>query len=282
MENGWRRALAYLPPRLADAAERCGTGRIVSEIRLRAGGLCTLTADGGNLSTGILCLPGEIEETVSKLTGGSLYAEADNIRGGVITAGGGIRAGVCGRAVAEDGRITAVRDITSVNLRIPRRIPGAADALVPFGRAGKSILIYSPPGRGKTTVLRELCVRLASRESGMRIAVIDTRCELSAAAEEAVTADFYRGYPRAPGMEAAVRSMSPELLICDELAGEEDAAAIRTVRASGVAAAVSVHASSEADLARSPAVRSLIDDGLFDVLCGIRPDRRLEVHVLAG
>ena len=172
MENGWRRALAYLPPRLADAAERCGTGRIVSEIRLRAGGLCTLTADGGNLSTGILCLPGEIEETVSKLTGGSLYAEADNIRGGVITAGGGIRAGVCGRAVAEDGRITAVRDITSVNLRIPRRIPGAADALVPFGRAGKSILIYSPPGRGKTTVLRELCVRLASREGGMRIAVI--------------------------------------------------------------------------------------------------------------
>ena len=281
MENGYRRALQYLPPRLADAAARCAEGSAVTEIRLRAGGLCTLTADGKNLSTGVVCLPGEIEETVARLTGGSLYAEADNIREGVITAEGGIRAGVCGRAVAEGGRIRAVRDITSVNLRIPRRVPGAADALVPHARAGKSILVYSPPGRGKTTVLRELCIRLASRTSGMRIAVIDTRCELSAASEEAVTADFFRGYPRAAGMEAAVRSMSPELLICDELAGEEDARAVRGVRASGVAAAVSVHASSEADLGRNPAVGALLSDGLFDVLCGIRADRRPEVRVLA-
>lgn len=281
METVWKRALRYLPPRLAETAERHAEGRTVSEIRLRAGGLLTLTTETGNLSTGILCLPGEIDETVSNLCGGSLYAEAGNIREGIITTDCGIRAGVCGRAVAENGRIIAVRDITSVNLRIPRRVPGAADALVPHAQAGKSILVYSPPGRGKTTVLRELCVRLASRDCGMRIAVIDTRCELSASLTEAVTADFYRGYPRASGMEAAVRSMSPELLICDELAGEEDAAAVRTVRASGVAAAVSVHAASEADLGRNPPVKRLLDDGLFDVLCGIGPDRRLEVRTLA-
>ena len=281
MEKIWRQALAFLPPRLADAAQRSADGGTVSEIRLRAGGLFTLTADGINISTGILCRPREVEETVSNLCGGSLYAEAGNIREGVVTTGCGIRAGVCGRAVAENGRITAVRDITSVNLRIPRRVPGSADALVPYARAGKSVILYSPPGRGKTTVLRELCLRLASRDRGMRIAVIDTRCELSAAAEEAVTADFFRGYPRAAGMEAAVRCMSPELLICDELAGEEDCAAVRSVRASGVAAAVSVHASSEADLGRNPAVMRLLDDGLFDVLCGILPDRRLEVKSLA-
>ena len=281
MEQYWRRALSYLPPRLARAVLTTAEGRIVSEIRLRAGGFCTLTADNMNIPTGLICLPREIEETVANLCGGSLYAEAGNIREGVITTDCGIRAGVCGRAVAEGGRITAVRDITSVNLRIPRRFPGCADPLVPHARLGRSILLYSPPGRGKTTVLRELCVRLASRERGMRTAVIDTRCELSAAAEEAVTADFFRGYPRSAGMEAAVRCMSPELLICDELAGEEDCAAVRAVRASGVAAAVSVHASSEADLARNPAVKRLLDDGFFDVLCGILPDRRLEVRVLA-
>ena len=76
-----------------------------------------------------------------------------------------------------------------------------------------------------------------------RLAVIDTRYELSAGLEEdgPLTADFYRGWPRGAGMEAAVRAMSPEILVCDALTGEGDAAAVRAVRGSGTAAVCSVH-----------------------------------------
>ena len=79
------------------------------------------------------------------------------------------------------------------------------------------------------------------------------------------TADFYCGWPRAAGMEAAVRTMSPEILICDELSGGEDCAAMERVRASGVTALCSVHAGSVGDVIRHPLVRG----GLFSVLCGV-------------
>ena len=268
--RAWRRALACLPERLRRAAERTGgDGGGISEIRIRAGGLCCLTAEGGNLSCEVSATKEETAETVRLLCGGSLYAHADEIREGVVSAEGGIRAGVAGVAVTEDGRVRSLRDISSVCIRLPKRRPGAASAVLSLAAAGKSVLVWSAPGMGKTTLLRELIASLASAPYCRRLAVIDTRFELGAGAEGSGpgTVDFYRGWPRAAGMEAAVRAMSPEILVCDELTGEGDAAAVRAVRGSGTAAVCSVHGGDFRTVLAHPLVR----EGLFDVLCGILP-----------
>ena len=266
--DAWESAAACLPERIRRAVLRCGeNGAGVEEIRLRSGGLCTLTANGRNVSCGISATAEEIAKTVESLCGGSVYAHADEIREGVIAGENGIRAGIAGTASTEGGGIRSVRSLTSVCLRLPHRRPGAADPILPYARRGESVLVWSPPGRGKTTVLREAAASLGSPPDFFRLAVIDTRYELGAGLDGggARTADFYRGWPRAAGMESAVRTMSPQILICDELSGGEDCAAMERVRASGVTALCSVHAGSVGDVIRHP----LVKGGLFSVLCGV-------------
>ena len=268
--SAWEAALGCLPERIRREVGRCGGGgEGVEEIRLRSGGLCTLTVSGRSLNCGISASPEDIARTAERLCGGSLYVHADGIREGVIAAENGIRTGVAGTASSERGGVRSVRDMTSLCLRLPNRRPGAADPVLPFVRRGESVLVWSRPGMGKTTVLREAAASLGSSREMRRLAVIDTRYELSAGLEEdgPLTADFYRGWPREAGMEAAVRTMSPEILICDELAGEGDVFAMERVRAAGVAALCSIHAGSPEDAVRHPLVRK----GLFSVLCGVLP-----------
>ena len=265
-ESAWESALRCLPVRLRTAVAGSGLdGKAVEEIRLRAGGLCTLTVSGRNVSCGVTVSREEIAAVAERLCGGSLYAHADSIREGVITGENGIRAGIAGTASSENGGVRSVRALTSLCLRLPHRRPGAADAILPFVRRGESVLVWSPPGMGKTTVLREAAAALAGPAEPRRVAVIDTRYELGAGLDGPLSADFYRGWPRAAGMEAAVRTMSPEILVCDELSGAGDCAAMEKVRAAGVAALCSIHAGCAEDAVRHPLVR----EGLFTVLCGV-------------
>ena len=278
-ESAWERALGCLPERIRNAVRQTGRdGWGVEEIRLRAGGLCTLTVSGRNVSCGVTASGDDIAAAAEKLCGGSLYAHADGIREGVITGEGGIRAGVAGTASSEGGGVRSVRAMTSLCLRLPHRIPGAADPVLPFVMRGESALVWSPPGMGKTTVLREAAAVLAGPDVMRRVAVVDTRFELGAGLDGPLTADFYRGWPRAAGMEAAVRTMSPEILICDELYGAGDAAAMERVRSAGVAALCSIHAGSAAEALR----HSLVRDGFFTVLCGVLPIRCVSAGELPG
>ncbi len=270
-KNGiWGAALACLPERIRRAVEQTSAdGRGVEEIRIRTHGLCTLTVGGKSVSCGIAASAEETAQTVSLLCGGSLYAHTDSIREGVIASENGIRAGIAGAASPDGEKVRSVRDLSSVCLRLPKRCPGAADPILPYAGRGESVLVWSPPGMGKTTVLREAAAVLAGKRYLRRVAVVDTRFELGAGleADGPLTADFYRGWPRSAGMEAAVRTMSPEILICDELAGEADCRAVGRVLDAGVTALCSVHAGDLGAVERHP----LVKDGLFRTLCGILP-----------
>lgn len=266
-------ALAYLPGRMAEAAKRTAAlyHGVISEIRLRAGCPMFLSVGNKNVSCGISPTADELSMIVRSLCGNSLYCHSETIKEGYICTEGGIRVGVCGRAVTEGGKILSVTDISSVAIRIPHRVPGAADGIcrLILEEGFRGAILYSPPGVGKTTALREIVARLGAKPYYIRIAVIDTRFEICGSLGGDVTFDALSGYPRAKGMETAVRTLSPQLILCDEIGSEEDVQAIYTSFGAGVPTVVTAHAGSLEELCVRPFMRALIDSGAFTYAVGL-------------
>lgn len=264
-------ALSYLPSRLAEAVRKTLSlwNTPVSEIRLREKRQLSVTIGGKNVTCEMLCTREELQQTVAAVCGNSLYSHSDSIREGCITTDCGIRVGICGHAVTADGHVSMVRDITSLNLRIPHRIPGAADELFRRMQNFPNVLIYSSPGKGKTTVLRELIPLLSSGVSAKRCAVIDTRYELCAGITNSDLTDVFYGYPRYEGILSAVRTMSPEYIICDEISTEQDANALICAHTAGVSVCASIHAGDSDELFRIPIVKMLTEARVFDLFYGI-------------
>ncbi len=236
----------------------------LAEIRLRVGGSVSLTHSGENIPIGICVDSEEMQECVIKLCRGSFYSHEGTVRAGYIMFDGGVRIGVCGTFTA-DGK--GIREITSLNIRIPhiiREISGKVldICIVPSGI--KSLLIYSAPGVGKTTLLRDLASVL-SVEYMRRVALIDTRGELYIKEMFAGgLCDVLSGYPRGLGMEIATRTLSPEVIICDEIGDMEEAKKILEMRNTGVPIIASAHGDSLTGLLRRPSIRLLHENGIFD------------------
>ncbi|MBR6807115.1 MAG: hypothetical protein IKM46_01915 [Clostridia bacterium] len=274
LTNTEREALDLLPYPLATAAVKTAAQNkgALHEIRLRLGQYLAVTSFGRNLKCNIRCTREDIDFVIRRLCGNSLYSHADTIREGYISGPCGIRAGVCGRAVMGGDVINAVTDITSVSIRVPHRVRGAADSAYELLRERDfscGMLIYSKPGIGKTTRLRELAVRLASGDRAHRVAVVDTRCEIMAGVEESLMADVLYSYPREKGIEIAMRTLSPEFIICDEISKPSDAAAVLSAIGSGVRMIASSHAESFGELMSHSFIRELDERNAFGIYYGL-------------
>lgn len=242
-------AISYLPDRIAAEVRRYAAlyGGMINEIRLRSGGALSVTIMGENILCNSVVSDKECFDTFLRLCRNSLYSYTETVKDGFVTTPEGIRVGVCGKAVCETGKILSVSDITSICIRIPRRVIGAGDVAYELLREmefSKSLIVWSLPSVGKTTLLRELIVRLSCGADPLRVAVIDTRHELCAGVSCNGLVDILDGYPRAKGIEIAKRTMSPQIIVCDEIATIEDADAIMDAVGSGIPFVASVHAGS--------------------------------------
>ncbi|MFA5561731.1 MAG: hypothetical protein WDA00_03745 [Eubacteriales bacterium] len=245
----------------------------LSELRVRAGRLASLTLDGRNVPLQVCLSAEELAGMVRTFCQGSVYAYSESLREGYISFGGGCRVGVAGRAITEDGVPVGVGEVTSLSIRIPHHVPGAGNTAVSVFRAmgcRHGLLVYSAPGVGKTTVLRDMAVQLSSGASARRVAVIDSRGELDGdCIGRGCLADVLLGYPKAEGIEIATRTLSPEVVVCDEIGGYEDAESVLALQHCGVPLIASAHADTTAGLlARSP-IRLLVDSGVFGAFVGI-------------
>lgn len=211
----------------------------------------------------------------------SLYSREHELAQGYLTLAGGHRAGIAGRAVLTEGRVTTVSDWCGVNLRVARAVKGAAlpvlKAVAPDNGRCASVLLIGPPRSGKTTVLRD-GIRLLS-DQGFRTVVVDTRSEISggtgAAQHELGThTDVLDRWPRVPGLEAAIRALGPDLVAIDEVGGAEDARAIQGARRSGVSIWATAHAEDWDDIATHPVLGELARQRTFDAVVQlVRTDR---------
>lgn len=216
----------------------------------------------------------EITEIFRRMCGYSVYSFTDAINKGYITLSGGHRAGVAGTAVSENGKITAVRDVSCINLRIAREIKGAADEIYKsvFNEKISSVIIAGPPSSGKTTILRDLARQLSGIERGrmLKTFVCDERGEIGAGVsgvpqnDLGINCDIITNYPKEHGIIIGLRSFSPDIIICDEIATEGEAAAVESGINSGVCFVLSIHAKDERELKTKPIMRRLLKSGAFE------------------
>lgn len=274
--------MAVLPYRLyEEAASRLyGYGR-AEEIRCRLDRRTYITVMGENIALDHIADRQDMEKMTEQIFGGSLYAHRETLAQGFVTLDGGIRVGVCGRAVIEQGRISGVYDVTSLNFRLPARIGATYGAIEGLLRQGSGALIFSPPGVGKTTLLRSLASCVASGQKPLRVCVIDTRCELSMCDGSLGNADVLLGYPKGVGIEIATRCFSPQLIVCDEIGSEAEAEAIELAANCGVPILASAHGDSiDSLLCRRP-IERLHRAAVFSYYVRVsRQGTRLEYNII--
>lgn len=261
-----------LPAHICNAILRTGATPI-EEIRLHKGRILTVTSRQKNLGCGIVVSERELQDIFHKMCGGSLYAYEETIRQGYIPLEGGIRVGVCGSAACESGKIIGVHNITGLMIRIPHAISVSAESLLRSffaDCAQRGMLIYSPPGVGKTTLLRAIAAEVSSPRYGRHTVVVDTRGELNVELNDSsLYLDIMSGYPRDAGIEIAVRTLGAQLIICDEIGSMADAHATLGAANCGVPLIASAHAASVDELLERPAIALLHRAHVFGKYVGL-------------
>lgn len=230
----------------------------LSEMRLRIGFPIFCVNNGktyyfkdGKMVTGFrfseVCTKSDITEIIEKVTEKSLYAFHERIKQGYLTTKDGIRIGLAGECVVDKGSVLTIREISSLNIRVPHEISGCSDLIYEkiFKEDIFNTLIVSPPSKGKTTILKDL-IRKFDQNKGKQILVIDERGEFCSIRGKNI--DAVKFCDKNFALKYALRSMSPEVVFTDELQTENDWKCAKNAVFGGVKLIASCHGKNIEDL----------------------------------
>lgn len=218
----------------------------------------------------------DVNEMIDLVSDYSLYAFEDDLRQGYITIKGGHRVGIAGKVVIDMDRVKNIKNISFLNLRIAHQIKGCAKNVMPYIQADRKYLhtlIISPPGCGKTTLLRDIIRTISDGDknySGRDVGVVDERSEIAACYmglpqnDVGFRTDVLDNCPKATGMLMLLRTMNPEVIAVDEIGDSKDVEAIRYVINCGCTIIATIHGDSIDEIRTRPIIRKLIDERVFD------------------
>ncbi len=276
-EKSIDKILKYLPKKIRNVMYFLPTEGL-EEIRLRQGlpialyysDRCLYITKDGKLSvsyTGcMVATKQDLIEGVELISEASVYALGDEIKNGYITVDGGNRVGICGSTVLSDGKIVNINYISALNYRIAKEVIGVARDVMPYiyNRPNvRNTLIISPPQCGKTTLLRDVARSLS--EEGKKVSIIDERNEISAMTDGyfgynlGASCDVLKGATKAEGSLLMLRSMSPDVIVTDELGEEEEGRVLSKLASSGVNLISTIHAKNREDLKKRKEIASMTE-----------------------
>lgn len=248
----------------------------LQEIRIRVGRAILLKTRQADVIIDYKISTGEILQIVEKLCENSIYAYKNQICNGFLTIKGGHRIGITGTAVSEGEKILNIKYITSLNVRIAREVIGCSKEILKEiidleNNTIYNTLIVSPPGKGKTTMLRDIIRNISNgigkiNFKGMTCGVVDERGEIAAMYKGipqndiGMRTDIIENISKAKGMKILIRSMAPEVLACDEIGSKEDVQAIGEALISGVKGIFTMHGKNLEDIKRNSAIHTLIEN----------------------
>ena len=258
--------LSFLPDEVQRAISHLNYNYL-SEIRLRRGQPVIIEYKGEykyinafgiayNLNN--LITVREMEPIILSATNGCIYNFTEQMKNGFITVGHGIRIGIAGEYVTQNGEVNAIKNITSLNIRIPHNIVNCADFICKnlFLDGLHSTLLFSKPGLGKTTMLRDIALSL-SKIQKYNILIFDERNEISAISgydgyDLGDRVDIIRCYEKKSAIASAIRAMKPQVIITDELYGERDIESVKFAADCGITVIASSHICNKEILGKMP------------------------------
>ena len=234
-----------------------------------------------NMGNAYVVTKEDIEQTFQIICKYSIHSFMDDIKKGFITLRGGHRVGIVGKAIVEEGKVENIKHISSLNIRISKEVKNCSDKvmnhIIKSPKTINNTIIISPPQCGKTTLLRDIVRNLSNGSDkfnfkGVKVALIDERNEIAGSylgipqMDVGIRTDIIETCPKDMGIIMVLRSMSPNVIVTDEIGTEKDIKALYTALNGGVGLITTVHGDSIEDIRNRKELKNLLDEELFKMV----------------
>ena len=273
--------LKYLPIKFRSLLSNLNVN--IQEVRLRINRAIGVTIDGfemypqldGSLSEccnyGVICSKEDMLNCFDSICNHSVHSYAKELSNGYITLDGGNRVGICGTYIYKSGEIHTIKDISSINIRISNQVRGSANEVYKLLDLSqpRGVLLIGKPLSAKTTILRDLCRLISTR---YKVSLIDERSEVASiyngVPQNAIgtKVDVFNGYPKDIGINCAIRTMSPNIIFCDEIGSKQDFKSLEYGSIFGVKFICTAHADSIQQILKSSNFKNILNTSAFDYI----------------